>query len=496
MALIVWSVQVAAEAGVTYRTVAMTGDPVPGVEGATFRDFSHPPVISDAGVAFNGRTSGPSTTGVWADLGQGLDLAMIHGETGPGLPGTISSRTEDVIINDAGQIAARPLITGYGFGVVVRNPDGTFTVPALSNTPAPGVEPSEFHIPGFPDLADNGQVAFEASCTGPYIGGVWATGYANGDALQMIAYEGMGAPGTGAQFKYFLHGPFVGGGTTVFQAVLSDSRHSIWQYDAVGGLQPIVVEGDAAPNGETYGSFDNPRVNERGHVALRSGWNGIIKTTDAGTEVVAWSNDVAPGTDGGEFSRSHKPVLNNHDQVAFSAYLSAYTAPTPYKLYGIWSEGLIDELHLVARQGSPAPGTNDAFGDKMDNTAISDAGYTAFMANLENARYTYGLWAETAPGVLELIALEGAEFEVAPGDVRIISDVQFAATYGSIVDAYAHEHAFNGRGEMVFSLKFTDNTTGVFTATVPEPGTLMMLVGGGLVLLSCWCRRWRRRNSH
>jgi hypothetical protein len=485
--VVVLAWQSVATAGVTYRKLAVTGDPAPGMSGSTFTAFEHPASISDAGVAFIGKAGGQ--TWIWADRGEGLQPAVRRREDLPGLSGTQTLiYMEDVIINDAGQVATRPMIGYDGYAVLVADPDGTIRVPVPPKAPAPGAEPSEFRIPSFPDLADNGQVCFQSSLSSPTGSGVWMSGGAPDESLGLIARRDGDAPSTGEQFQSIYSYPSVGGGRAVFRAELTDGNDSLWGYTPSGGLEPIAVQGQTAPNGETYSAFGEPRINDKGHVALLTGGDGILKETDDGLTVVAWRNGLAPGTGGNEFHILNRPVLNDLDQVAFRAYLYS-TGLDDLGTEGIWSQGHSGQLHLVAREGAPAPGTDGTFSLPVGMTGVclSDGGYTAFLAR---ADANNGIWVEGSPGELELIALEGAEFTVAPGDVRTVNMVRFAAEAGSIVDGYALEHSINSRGELVFKLDFTDGSSGLFTATVPEPATLTLLA-----LASLPVARRRRRNT-
>ena len=68
------------------------------------------------------------------------------------------------------------------------------------------------------------------------------------------------------------------------------------------------------------------------------------------------------------------------------------------------------------------------------------------------------IWATNLAGNLELIARTGNFLEVAPGDSRVISDVQIGG--------------FNNLGQVAFRAEFTDGTSGAFVSNlvaVPEP---------------------------
>jgi hypothetical protein len=102
---------------------------------------------------------------------------------------------------------------------------------------------------------------------------------------------------------------------------------------------------------------------------------------------VALSGQQAPGTlSGVNFSFSgtnfpFTPVLNDAGQIAFRAGLRGSSVDTTNN-EGVWSEGS-GSLALVARTGSPAPGTDYNFDEIFDSGAgpvLNEAGQIAFTA--------------------------------------------------------------------------------------------------------------------
>lgn len=470
--------------GVRIQKIVMEGDPVSGWpvgSGLTFDLLDKCPAISDYGVGFVGSPTTTSNDGLWVYHNGQINLRWAEGITP--IAGTYTANSLDaIILNNAGQVASRPFISSAGYSVVVSNPNGSLSVPLKSDDCTPGSTTQTFHIAGRPDLSNAGLVTANSSFTNPYGRGVFTTD--NTGVLRTIAVEGANAPGTTAQFSSISYDPFVGGGETVFRATLTGSNpSSLWKYSEAAGLRPLAIEGNPAPGGRTWTSFDEPRINEKGHVAFLTGWEGIAKETGSGIQVVAWRGGIAPGTTS-PFFIINKPVFNDNDQVAFRAFASGATGVT-----GVWSEGYTGALHAAAITGQPASGTDAAFTD-FDNVAIGKGGALAFIGDITGGRE--GIWAEFAPGDVRLIALEGQQFQVAPGDFRTISQVYFAATYGDIVDAHAHEQAFDDHGNMVFTLDFTDGTTGIFTAQVPEPSGACLLTLAALCLL-WWHQRRRKR---
>jgi hypothetical protein len=141
------------------------------------------------------------------------------------------------------------------------------------------------------------------------------------------------------------------------------------------------------------------------------------------TRTVALSGQSAAGVEGASFSDFSSPALNNAGQTAFGATLFVGGDVDGTNDTGTWSEGS-GNLSLVAREGFPAPGIDDAIFSDFTPTsfefnslpAINDAGQTVFRRFLKpggdvNNSNDVGLWSEGS-GSLSLVAREGS---MAPG---------------------------------------------------------------------------------
>jgi len=89
-----------------------------------------------------------------------------------------------------------------------------------------------------------------------------------------------------------------------------------------------------------------------------------------------------------------------------------------------------------------------------------------------------GIWVATRTGQLIPIAVTQDTFNV-NGDVKTIGGVSLL---NSAVEGY-RASSLNDEGVLVYRLVFSDGTSGVLTTTVPEPGTLMILVVGSAILI-------------
>jgi hypothetical protein len=90
------------------------------------------------------------------------------------------------------------------------------------------------------------------------------------------------------------------------------------------------------------------------------------------------------------------------------------------------------EPTLVARRGDSAPGVSGGatFSD-LHNPGLNTAGQIAFRADLTgtgiDGTNDRGIWATDSTGTLQLVARRGDPIEVAPGDFRTLSDLDFAS---------------------------------------------------------------------
>jgi hypothetical protein len=136
------------------------------------------------------------------------------------------------------------------------------------------------------------------------------------------------------------------------------------------------------------------------------------------------SGQSAPGTAAGVTftTLQGSPVLNAAGRTVFTATLTG-GGVTAINDAGVWSEGGDGVLKLIARKGSPAPGTGAGvvFGDPasmnfpFNQPRINNAGQTAFFGLLSGTGVDmtndHGVWSE-GDGVLALVARKGG---AAPG---------------------------------------------------------------------------------
>ncbi len=503
---------------VTYRTVVMSGEQAPDTPASTLFGDSFPNSafgsvhLNEQGeIAFigslvngSGGVNRDNWVGVWSNVGGQMRLVARAGDQAPGVPADAAFGTffRGLRFNDAGQTAfVNFLKTGAG-GVNVDNRDGIWAqraggleLIARSGDPAPGTPDGavfeSFSTVG-PSLNNSGQVAFnailrpfQAGVTFDNWEGVW---FDDGLELSLAARQQDPAPGLPAGVVYQEPAFRLGesGRVLIFSALNSGGvqDRGTWLYEA-GASELISLESDPVP-GEppttTYWglgtSFANAGQLTRTAVVRRDGIidHSVWLVTPTGLAPLIQDGAAAPGMpDGTVFDLKTGSVsqlrVRNTDLIAFEA---TYSPAVIGSNKGIWV-GDPDALSLVALGAGHPPGTPEGTVFlSFDNLSLNDAGQVAFRAELAlalggvDSSNNRGIWATDTLGQLVLIARMGDLFEVAPGDLRVIDGIGGTA--------------INNAGTLALTLSFQDGTSGIFTATVPEPGVGVVVLAGLMLM--------------
>jgi hypothetical protein len=274
-----------------------------------------------------------------------------------------------------------------------------------------------------------------------------------------------------------------------------------------GATAQIVTKGTPAPgtSNRVFTGFGSLAANNAGQVAIigtlplvvgssySTTPHGIWTNSDAGLRLVASQGGQPPGTpSGARFDILSAPVLNDAGRVAFTAsLLRSVDGVDLSNSVGIWAEN--DQgLQLVARQGSPAPGTlpGTNFGPFFFEMAFNNAGQVAFRADAGGSTDNYGIWAQDRHGELQLIALRGQQINVGDATVPDLRTIRSLALV---------EGGLNDLGQIAFTALFTDGSDGLFISNAvaaPEPGAWSMSLAGACAAASKIARRLVRRGSH
>ncbi len=525
--------------------VVRSGDQAPGTPSGVNYSSVNSPGLNDAGqIAFNGLLTGSGVDstndwGIWSEGSGSLALVAREGDHAPGTPSGVnySNLFISPVLNDAGQTAFYAELTGSGVDAtndrgIWSEGSGSLALVARRGDHAPGTPSgvnfsSLSNLNGLSVLNDAGQIAFFASLTDGSIG-IWASDRTG--VLQLIARTGDPLEVAAGDFRTISYVRFFDSlpnsdrqsklnnlGQLVFSANFTDGTGGIFVSNRVAVPEPSALALAAAGF-----ALCIVRRRRRAHYTCQN----LVRTTDrlrrlslvlavgvcvtffvsapmaahaAAVRTVALTGQQAPGTPSGVnySSLSSAPRLNETGQTAFAANLAGPGVDSSNN-GGIWSEGS-GSLALVARGGDHAPGTASGvnFGLLSNPTALyespmlNDVGQTAFFGSAAGSGVGYhGIWATDRTGILQLIAREGDPLEVAPGDLRTISELGFVR-FGT-GNSDGRPSGFNNLGQLAFSASFTDGSSGVFVSNrvaVPEPSALALAAAGFAL---CIVRRRRR----
>jgi len=456
------------------RTVALTGQPAPGIDG-TFSDFRGkvwdelPVALNERGhVAFYAEFSGAtivedSDTGLWSEGGgSGLAIVAREGSIAIGAPSPFGDFTagffSDLVLNDLDDVAFRH--EGYistGNSIETGGANGLF-------------------------YAD-------------YAGFVRTIGYRGGPAaIEDKVFSEIDIRSVSVNQPPAASPVLNEAGTAAFVGILStgggvtdDNRWGVWQYDRQSGLQLIIRAGAPAPGTTENIWFFEPdiAINNQNEVAFRGrlgefqqGAGSGIYVANAESELrqVARTGELAPGT-ATTFSYFSAPSLNSGGHVAFFAVLNPDDAQASYGS-GVWRETAPNSLELVARTGGAAPGTSALF--SFDNAeselpGFNESGQMAFVSDLSGPGVSEfndtGIWKVDTDGSLALIAREG---DAAPGTDGVFAPYGLGGAF------------INGAGQVAFFGGISDgglnpsNNLGIWAQSLDGEVRLIARTGGYL----------------
>ncbi len=282
-----------------------------------------------------------------------------------------------------------------------------------------------------------------------------------------------------------------------------------------GSLEVIARVGNAAPDATGAASSDLYRAlgtsavgfNNVGHVAFASSLRNAAGTqtassalfTDSGSgtlRMVARNGDLLPSISGaigsefdgvtwGTFSNTY---LTGSDTLAFSATIGNTGGSGNTNV--LMTMDASGAFHRVVRSGDVAivdgaPLGGDARFTSFSNITVNAASQMAFSATL-NGNGIFGgpggnnnaIFGYDPAGGLFLLARTSDAFEVAPGDLRIISSIGGLSSTGG---QDGRVTSLSENGKIALSLDFSDGSSGVFLFTIPAPASLSLLSFAGLV---------------
>ncbi|MFQ5571471.1 MAG: choice-of-anchor tandem repeat NxxGxxAF-containing protein [Rhodothermales bacterium] len=486
------------------RVVAYSGQPAPGTAGASFSSTQplRPLGISDTGkLVFEAFLEGGDTQaglndrGLWIQENKAVRLLARMGAPVADKPGFSISSFGDPFQDLAGKVFV-DLAGTVGF--IAELSDGVTTQDAffveennvlvLKITQGMAAPDSlELSSVNLDVLAFNqGRVLLIGRLAGPGVhnGNVVALmSYDPGvdpNMLTFIARQGDVMPGVaggfifdGSGFVFNRTNPLGPGGDTIIRMEGDDpasrKRIRVLYRWSGGQLTPIASSDGTQP------VFANARLNSsqqgafHGFVAFpnpKAIWHEGEKASPVVTK-----GDAADGALGQTFEFFNAFGLFDDGRLVTHAQLSNNAE-------GIWMEDDIGALRSVVQVGDQAPGVGPGMEFfRVNNMTTNHTGQVAFFDlafNPTTFEDTSGLWAGDLSG-LALVIARGAAIALAAGDTRTVEDpfVGLNLLGGSRTGADGHPTAFSGEGELLFSVRFTNNG-----------GTAILVASKGLVVNS------------
>ncbi len=463
------------QAAVSFRTVAMSGDPAPDMSGGeTFSVFEY----------YYNAFSQQGHNLYINDLGEVSFVAELAGA------GVDSSNLNAYFLERSSSIE---LIVREGDqtpGVLV---DTAFNMPNISG--------------GCVYFNDSYQAVFEAELVGANVdatndSSLWKY---DGSSLQLIAHEGDTAPGLSTDEVYGqidLYNAYriQDAGNITYEAEIRSINGEVvgagvWKESS--GVSTLYIRtGDPVVGGnpgDTYTEFRLVEMNSLGQITIIGSYENSIGenvyflgSDVSGTfEIIAAQGDPAPGTD----AVFRLPTIQKIDETGhtiFFGYLEDSDIDDSND-FGIWSNSS-GSVSLIAREGDAAPVSEsglplDSLFYEIDaiNAPFNDSGQLLFTATLtrpgKDGRAGAGIWL-TSDDSVELIARGGQQ---APG-----TEAGTTFSHVSFYRGYGPKPSLNNNGQVLFQVALlgpqvnSSNDLG-YWATDTD-GTLKLIIREGDVI--------------
>ena len=357
----------------------------------------------------------------------------------------------DYAVNNQGQVAfSAP--SGFNPPALYVGDGSMIKEIAANGTPIPGG--GNFLGQFGYGITNNGVVAFNGATPFGVPGGVFTS--KNG-VIRPIVRQGDATP-DGETFDSIYTANIAQNEEITLLAGVGNADFGLYR-SANGALSTLARTGDAVDNGKI--ALDAPflSVDASGAVAFRSTQTregqsdryGVFVIGAGGIQSVAYAGDAAPG--GGVFSSllSDRPVISG-GKVAFSSFLEDGTSGV-YEWDGA-------NLTAIARQGDAAPG-GGTFGF-LGPPSLNSAGDILFSAS-----------------VLGGGSAESAAFLFHDSGIRRLFGTGDAAFSDQFESVLTDERSLADNGAIAFRYSLTNRTLnpGIALATAaPEPATLMLLL--------------------
>lgn len=399
-----------------------------------------------------------------------------------------------------GQVAFNGVGSGFlrgVFGIWVQNAAGVVVPVAFSDSVSNVPPGTQFGGVGNPAMNSSADVVFPGSLL-QGVGGVTAFNDLGlwckmaGGSLRLVAREGDALPNPPPGFPpgslfygqsgfSFANTPLINSsGQVAFSVFLNGIGGSALMAESNTLVPPRVVAytGQPAPGlgNVTFLNFTGMSLNNDGNLAFSATLTGIGVTTqneeslwveDGGSlHLIAREGDPAPG--GGNYGIIYPPALSGSGEIAFSSFLDQGQGGSGIYRYTV-PGGIVE---LIAREGMAAPGMPGVtFGRTAFNPSINNVGQVAFYSDLIGPPPFQpsgpSVWATSPTGVLTPIVVRGQNLEISPGVSRTITTCGAYMVASGAAAQTGQTYQLNNNGQLCVTVGFSDGTNGIYVASFP-----------------------------
>lgn len=507
----------AADVRTGLRTVAITGTaaPSPAMAGDQFNSFETATIGPTGMIAFHSYLKSGSPGLFFGSSPQNLQTIATVDTIAPGTNAQFINSNWYLPINIGNEVVALATIGGgdvtskNGTGIWAGHPAADMLV-MRQGSPVP-LPTGQFFGPVFntnffynPALNDGGQVAFQSgfqNSAGQVTSGAVANWITFAGSLAEVAatggpvpgqpptatFTGLGTPGLNNSGTVIYSGTFQSASAAAATGIFAATPGFTAPIELSGLPAPGTAPGVAFAN-VTFaeGSGSQVHVNQFNQTIFYGTLNGPGVTptvNDKGVWVggvgsspvtlLARTGDAVPGLPAGAtFTGFTDTGLSNTlNTGGILATITGANVQPGINDTGIWV-GRPGNLHLVVRNGDVVPdGANPLTVALFTHFTMNGMG--EILTQLRDGT----LLGTNVLGQLTIVARPGDSIQVAPGDFRTISTIQFEISG----NASGGPTQLNDSGLVSIAATFTDGTSGVFVSNalaVPEPSTLLLAALG------------------
>lgn len=475
-----WGVRTASSR--TLETVVLSTDAVPGRPGETFGSFHLPSLNATGDVLLT------NNDGVYTNASGSLETFVRLGDTVlDSVPAgaTVSNLGSNAWINSQGQVATHSFFSG----VPIAANSGYLSYTAES------IQLELQRGQALPMLGENIAIdrveSLRANLDGlnrvvtpvRLLGNVDSASdsailRAGPSGIQVVAREGDPSPIAGQIFANLTISNIAtdDSGDIAFRGFIDGpaETNDVIFSDRSGVLLAEYRQGDVVTinsQPHTLGGFGNPRMNRQGELAFISE-AGVYVERNGQLTLAATFGQPVPGPTPGFITGSNDFLglrHNSQGDLTFGAKLSAVSNcgdnTCPSKDAILTNED--GTLRTVAVIDGSVPGLSPdyRFVD-LDAPFIDAQGQTIFTARYSGPEVSFrrGLFVEEG-NQLQMLLQEGDDIEIAPGDIRTISNLLMEQGAGSNL---IHRTGVSDAGDIAFRAQFTDGTQAILVSRVEE----------------------------